>query len=108
MEIYGLTDRGLVREVNEDCIGITCLKNGITIAVVCDGMGGAAGGKIASEIGESTRRNDDGRAARRQVSFSGRRPGTSQSARHRRRSGASDLFAVQVIPSLSGSSGAWR
>lgn len=54
MEIYGLTDRGLVREVNEDCIGITCLKNGITIAVVCDGMGGAAGGKIASEIGEST------------------------------------------------------
>ena len=54
MNIYGLTDRGLLRETNEDCIGITCLKNGITIAVVCDGMGGAAGGKIASEIGENT------------------------------------------------------
>ncbi len=50
MNIYGLTDRGLLREANEDCIGITCLKNGISIAIVCDGMGGAAGGKIASEI----------------------------------------------------------
>ena len=50
MNIYGLTDKGMVREANEDCIGISCLKNGITIAVVCDGMGGAAGGKIASAI----------------------------------------------------------
>lgn len=54
MNIYGLTDRGTVRESNEDCIGISCLKNGITIAVVCDGMGGAAGGRIASEIAEET------------------------------------------------------
>lgn len=52
MRVYGLTDRGLVREVNEDCIGISTLANGITICVVCDGMGGAAGGKIASAIGE--------------------------------------------------------
>ena len=54
MNVYGLTDRGLIREANEDCIGITCLKNGITIAVVCDGMGGVAGGKIASGIAEET------------------------------------------------------
>ena len=53
MTVYGLTDRGLIREANEDCIGITCLKNGITIAVVCDGMGGVAGGKIASEVAEN-------------------------------------------------------
>ena len=52
MNVYGLTDKGMVREANEDCIGISCLKNGITIAVVCDGMGGAAGGKIASAIAE--------------------------------------------------------
>ena len=54
MNIYGLTDKGMIREANEDCIGISCLKNGITIAVVCDGMGGAAGGKIASAIAEET------------------------------------------------------
>lgn len=54
MNIYGLTDKGMVREANEDCIGISCLKNGITIAVVCDGMGGVAGGKIASAIAEET------------------------------------------------------
>lgn len=53
MKIYGLTDRGMVREVNEDSIGISCFPNGITVAVVCDGMGGAAGGKTASYIGES-------------------------------------------------------
>lgn len=52
MKIYGLTDRGMIREANEDCIGIACLKNGITIATVCDGMGGVAGGKIASEVAE--------------------------------------------------------
>lgn len=52
MNVYGLTDRGLVREVNEDCIGISSFANGITVCVVCDGMGGAAGGKIASAIGE--------------------------------------------------------
>lgn len=54
MNVYGLTDRGIVREANEDSIGISCLKNGITVAVVCDGMGGAAGGRIASEIAEET------------------------------------------------------
>jgi len=31
MEIYGLTDRGVVREANEDSIGISRTKNGITI-----------------------------------------------------------------------------
>lgn len=53
MNIYGLTDKGMVREANEDCIGIVRTKNGIYIAVVCDGMGGAAGGRVASEIAES-------------------------------------------------------
>lgn len=53
MKAYGLTDRGMIREANEDCIGITRLACGLCIAVVCDGMGGAAGGKIASEIAES-------------------------------------------------------
>lgn len=53
MRIYGLTDRGMVREINEDSIGISSFANGLTVALVCDGMGGAAGGKTASEIAES-------------------------------------------------------
>ncbi len=54
MTIYGLTDKGVVRDANEDSIGISCLPNGMTIALVCDGMGGAAGGRIASELAEET------------------------------------------------------
>ncbi len=54
MNIYGLTDKGMVREENQDSIGITILKNGLAIAIVCDGMGGAAGGQIASEIACNT------------------------------------------------------
>lgn len=50
MKIYGLTDKGLVRDINEDSIGISCFSGGPTVALVCDGMGGAAGGKTASEI----------------------------------------------------------
>ena len=54
MKIYGLTDRGAVREINEDSIGILSLPGGFTVAVVCDGMGGAAGGRTASEIAVET------------------------------------------------------
>ena len=54
MKIYGLTDRGSVREINEDSIGILSLPCGLTVAVVCDGMGGAAGGRTASEIAVET------------------------------------------------------
>ena len=50
MRIYGLTDKGLVRDINEDSIGISCFPGGPAIALVCDGVGGAAGGKTASEI----------------------------------------------------------
>ena len=54
MKIYGLTDRGAVREINEDSIGILSLPSGMTVAVVCDGMGGAAGGRTASELAVET------------------------------------------------------
>lgn len=54
MKIYGLTDRGAVREINEDSFGVLSLPSGFTVAVVCDGMGGAAGGRTASEIAVET------------------------------------------------------
>ena len=59
MIYYGKTDKGIVRKENQDaffakelnlqCVDVPCL-----LAVVCDGMGGAAAGNIASKIaGES-------------------------------------------------------
>jgi serine/threonine protein phosphatase PrpC len=48
------TDRGLVREVNEDNLGHSLQTKNGDIFVVCDGMGGHVGGKTASTIGVSS------------------------------------------------------
>ncbi len=49
MVFYGLTDVGKVRSNNQDSFRACKLENGAVSAVVCDGMGGAAGGSLASE-----------------------------------------------------------
>ena len=49
--IFGLTDIGRKREANEDNFAVVNFKEeGLSLAVVCDGMGGAKGGKTASSL----------------------------------------------------------
>lgn len=48
MEITGKTDVGAVRSRNEDAFDYGVLSDGTCWAIVCDGMGGVHGGKIAS------------------------------------------------------------
>ena len=46
--MIGSSNVGKVRNDNQDSYMIDTLNNGISYAVVCDGMGGANGGKTAS------------------------------------------------------------
>lgn len=54
MKFSGLTDIGRFRSENQDYFLITPLTDTALLAVVCDGMGGAAGGKIASTLAASS------------------------------------------------------
>lgn len=50
MRVFGRTDEGRVRHENQD--GFVCgrLSDQTVFAIVCDGMGGASGGNVASAI----------------------------------------------------------
>lgn len=55
IRVQGITDVGLVRKENQDAYAVReGTDSGHTICVVCDGMGGAAGGKLASRIAVTT------------------------------------------------------
>ena len=51
MEFWGITNNGKVREHNQDVFQMQSYEdNDVALLVVCDGMGGANAGNIASEL----------------------------------------------------------
>ena len=50
MQSWGLTDAGCVRKQNQDAFHIERLDRNSLLCVVCDGMGGAKSGNIASSL----------------------------------------------------------
>ena len=50
MQYWGLTDPGCVRPQNQDAYQLEQLDRNTLLAVVCDGMGGAKSGNIASSL----------------------------------------------------------
>lgn len=54
MELWGITHRGVVREENQDSFALRTLSEEQLLAVVCDGMGGARAGNVASTMAVET------------------------------------------------------
>ena len=50
MRVFGRTDKGRVRNSNQDAFVCGRLSDTMLYAVVCDGMGGARGGNVASAL----------------------------------------------------------
>ena len=50
MQSWGLSDQGCVRKQNQDAYQIVQLDRNTMLCVVCDGMGGAKSGNIASAL----------------------------------------------------------
>ena len=50
MQFWGLTDAGCVRKQNQDAYQIEQLDRSTLLCVVCDGMGGAKSGNVASNL----------------------------------------------------------
>ena len=50
MEVWGITQRGVVRQQNQDAFSARTMDDGRVIALVCDGMGGARAGNVASAM----------------------------------------------------------
>lgn len=54
MRVFGATDVGCVRRDNQDCYAFRQMDGDTVVVVVCDGMGGAQAGSVASTIAVET------------------------------------------------------
>lgn len=54
MKVYANTDVGCTRQLNEDDFCVLQNQNDDLLAIVCDGIGGAAAGEVASAVAVST------------------------------------------------------
>jgi len=55
MELWGITDSGKVRHQNQDVFKVLYdEERGVAVLVVCDGMGGAKAGNVASTLAADT------------------------------------------------------
>lgn len=50
MQYWGITDAGCVREQNQDIFHMEALGKDAVLCIVCDGMGGAKSGNVASNL----------------------------------------------------------
>ncbi|MBQ3133454.1 MAG: Stp1/IreP family PP2C-type Ser/Thr phosphatase [Clostridia bacterium] len=50
MQVYGKSDKGRVRQSNQDAFVCGTLSDNVWFSILCDGMGGANGGNIASAL----------------------------------------------------------
>lgn len=50
MNVWAISDIGLVRQQNQDAFRVEKLPSGQILLVVCDGMGGARAGNVASNV----------------------------------------------------------
>ena len=50
MQIWGLTDPGNIRSQNQDAYNIVEFGHDRALMIVCDGMGGAKSGNVASSM----------------------------------------------------------
>lgn len=51
---WGITDRGVVRKENQDGYYLARFGESVVVGVVCDGMGGARAGNVASQLAIET------------------------------------------------------
>ncbi len=99
MRVFSKTDIGSVRQTNQDAYYTSMIGNDTCFAVVCDGMGGASAGNVASEMAVNTIERYVTRAYSGEMSFDER----SQLLQNAVLSANIEVFeAAKRNPALSG------